>query len=49
MEQDLKESDRHLRSIKSLWGAFRNKFSKEPPKATFEETDGDSTTRSKYV
>nr|XP_002129612.1 synaptosomal-associated protein 29-like [Ciona intestinalis] len=31
MEQDLKESDRHLRSIKSVWGAFMNKFSKEPP------------------
>jgi len=31
MEQDLKQSDRHLRSIKSLWGAFVNKFSKEPP------------------
>ncbi|XP_076801099.1 synaptosomal-associated protein 29-like [Clavelina lepadiformis] len=31
MEQDLKESDRHLRSIKSIWGAFVNKFSKEPP------------------
>jgi len=30
MEKDLKESDRHLRSIKSLWGAFMNKFSKEP-------------------
>jgi len=30
MQQDLKESDRHLRSIKSLWGAFMNKFSKEP-------------------
>lgn len=31
MEQDLKQSDRHLRSIKSMWGAFMNKFSKEPP------------------
>nr|CAB3266423.1 synaptosomal-associated protein 29-like [Phallusia mammillata] len=30
MDQDLKESDRHLRSIKSMWGAFVNKFSKEP-------------------
>jgi len=31
IEQDLKQSDRHLRSIKSIWGAFMNKFSKEPP------------------
>lgn len=43
MEQDLKESDRHLRSIKSLWGAFMNKFSKEPTPTkpmSFDEEDG---------
>ena len=41
MQQDLKESDRHLRSIKSLWGAFMNKFSKEPTPTkpiSFEES-----------
>lgn len=37
MEQDLKQTDRHLRSIKSLWGAFVNRFSKEPEPAPIVE------------
>jgi synaptosomal-associated protein 29 len=39
MEQDLKASDRHLRSIKSVWGAFMNKFVKEPEPPTELSTD----------
>jgi len=40
MQEDLKQSDRHLRSIKSLWGAFMNKFSKEPPPSSVSEDVG---------
>ncbi|XP_039257071.2 synaptosomal-associated protein 29-like [Styela clava] len=45
MEQDLKESDRHIASIKSLWGAFVNKFRKEPaptPVTTYDDSQPDS-------
>jgi len=42
INEDLKQSDRHLRSIRSMWGAFVNKFSKEPPPSTLSTENGDS-------
>ena len=39
MQEDLKASDRHLRSIKSVWGAFMNRFSKEPEPEPVPETN----------
>lgn len=48
MENDLKESDRHIASIKSLWGAFVNKFKKEPTPGTvtaYDDADSQPDTR----
>lgn len=46
MEEDLKQSDRHIQSIKSVWGAFLNKFRKEPeqkPVTVYDEDDSSNS------
>ena len=38
MEQDMKQTDRHIRSIKSLWGGLVNKFYKAPKEEKSNKT-----------
>lgn len=45
MEEDLKQSDRHIQSIKSIWGAFMNKFKKEPATKTVKVYDENEPSR----